>query len=90
MNLYEYSEKNNREMGILCEKRLSAFSDDRNIFKDTLEEIREIINGAELEKNSRETESRRFCFRNYQKRKRKEGRIVFRKLIKLSGTKNLK
>jgi hypothetical protein len=65
MNLYEYSEKNNREMGVLLHKidieegneadRWGKRNDDEQIFQEALEEILEIKNGAELEKMSRET-----------------------------------
>lgn len=59
MNMYEYSEKNNREMGILLHredlKSEPITSDDTNIFKDVLKEINEIINGAQIEKASKET-----------------------------------
>ncbi len=61
MNLYEYSEKNNREMGILFEKHEFDFSGETTVFKEALEEIREIINGTEIEKNSRETEREGFA-----------------------------
>ena len=57
MNLYEYSEKNNREMGVLF--RGSANNDmrgdDPEVFEDALKEIVEIQNGAFFEKMSRET-----------------------------------
>lgn len=61
MNLYEYSEKNNREMGILLHRESikeadSQFgfgsADKRDLFIDAVNEIREIINGASLEKVS--------------------------------------
>lgn len=65
MNLYEYSEKNNREMGVLLHKidieeddKLESWRntiDDDSVFADALDEILEIKNGAELEKMSRET-----------------------------------
>lgn len=64
MNLYEYSEKNNREMGVLLHKNnIPEFSndgwgnnsDDESIFEEALEEIIEIKNGAEMERPSRET-----------------------------------
>lgn len=65
MNLYEYSEKNNREMGVLLHKidieendlrdAWGKINDDEEIFEEALEEILEIKNGAELEKMSRET-----------------------------------
>lgn len=46
MNLYEFSERNNREMGILFEKEK-----DSQIFKDTLKEIESIKNSSELKKS---------------------------------------
>jgi hypothetical protein len=49
MNLYDYSEKYNREMGILVEK--DAYSG--NTYKDALEEVKDIIRSAKLEKKSR-------------------------------------
>lgn len=59
MNLYEYSEKNNREMGILLHMNdidrdggWFFSSDDKRLFDDAISEIREIINGAHLEKLS--------------------------------------
>lgn len=61
MNLYEYSEKNNREMGILLHKypieegSRWGSSDDEQIFKDAIDEIREVIRGAEMEKPARDT-----------------------------------
>lgn len=60
MNMYEYSEKNNREMGILIHrealnKDTIRGGDDQQIFEDAIREIRLIINGAHLEKESRET-----------------------------------
>lgn len=62
MNLYTYSEKNNREMGVLLHKvslddnKVSYSStDDDEIFKDAVEEIRNIIKSSEFEKKSRET-----------------------------------
>jgi hypothetical protein len=65
MNLYEYSEKNNREMGVLLHKididedneteTWRKRNDDEQIFQEALEEILEIKNGAELERMSRET-----------------------------------
>ncbi len=47
MNLYEFSERNNREMGILIEKK-----NDNQIFKDTLKEIESIKNSSELQKSN--------------------------------------
>jgi hypothetical protein len=57
MNLYEYSELNNREMGILLEmtSENSFALNDSNIIADAIEEIRAIINGAQIQKESRET-----------------------------------
>lgn len=51
MNMYEYSELNNREMGVL----FNRFDDDDNIFENAIEEINAIINGSHIEKESRET-----------------------------------
>ncbi len=48
MNLYEYSERNNREIGILIDKET-----DKQIFKDTLKEIDSIKNSSELQKSSK-------------------------------------
>lgn len=48
MNLYEFSERNNREMGILIEAET-----DKQIFKDTLKEIESIKNSSELQKSSK-------------------------------------
>lgn len=65
MNLYEFSELNNREMGILMHRiNLPEFgnldnwndnADDDFVFDEALHEILEIISGTELEKKSRET-----------------------------------
>lgn len=68
MNLYEYSEKNNREMGVLFHKidipELGGSNynnaDDDTVFDEALEEIIEIKNGAEMERPSRETIEDRF------------------------------
>lgn len=46
MNLYEFSERNNREMGILIEK-----SSDLKIYDDTLKEIESIKNSSSKEKS---------------------------------------
>jgi hypothetical protein len=51
MNMHEYSESNNREMGVLFSK--SDYQD--NIFTEAVEEIRQIVQGATFEKKSRET-----------------------------------
>ncbi|WP_165764681.1 phospholipase D-like domain-containing protein [Flavobacterium cyanobacteriorum] len=57
MNLYEYSAKNNREMGVVFERTINDpwGSDDEDVFEDALEEINEIKNSAEMERASRET-----------------------------------
>ena len=66
MNLYEYSEKNNREMGgifsnleegIIEEKYGVEFfqTDDYHSILEPLEEMRQIINGSTLEKESKIT-----------------------------------
>jgi hypothetical protein len=67
LNLYEYSEKNNREMGVLMHNvNLENPNDpwgndsDEEIFKDALFEIKSIINSSELEKQSRETSEEGF------------------------------
>lgn len=61
MNLYDFSEKNNREMGVLFhrkeinskfyEGRNQPISDDIGIFDDAIEEMQDIINGSVLEKS---------------------------------------
>lgn len=51
MNLYEFSERNNREMGILFEKEK-----DSQIFKDTLKEIESIKNSSELKKSPKKND----------------------------------
>lgn len=45
MNLYEFSEKNNREMGVLIDKK-----DDFQIFEDTLKEVESIKNSSKQTK----------------------------------------
>lgn len=59
MNMYEYSEKNNREMGVLLHRNQleqeKINPDDAKLFEDAIKEINAIINGATLEKKSRET-----------------------------------
>ncbi|MWW23151.1 phospholipase D-like domain-containing protein [Algibacter lectus] len=68
MNLYEYSEKNNREMGMLMhrcdidgdEKGFKIYNDDKEVFDDGIQEIREIINGASLEKSNDKARERSF------------------------------
>lgn len=61
MNLYDYSEKNNREMGVLFhnilidemyyEDKFPTLRDNVGIFEDARVEMQEIINGATLEKS---------------------------------------
>ena len=69
MNLYEYSERNNREMGILLHKedindieRKNSFleKDDLQTFEDAKKEILAIINSATMEKSSKETKTEGF------------------------------
>lgn len=63
MNLYEFSEINNREMGVLLHRKEIEDStigfgrnyDSPEIFEEALKEIVQIVNGAYLEKMSRET-----------------------------------
>lgn len=63
MNLYEYSELNNREMSVLLhrnaleeqENQFGASGDGDEIFLDAIHEINDIINAAHFEKKSRET-----------------------------------
>lgn len=63
MNLYEFSEKNNREMGVLIHKNdLNSFgfnsdADSDDIFQDAIAEIKAIINSSHFEKESRETKT---------------------------------
>ena len=66
MNLYEYSHKHNREMGVLFRRtdedsnRGNNFKnrkDDESIFQDAIEEIQSIINSSEFEKESFETKT---------------------------------
>ncbi len=74
MNLYDYSEKNNREMGVLFsaedinykeQNKNSSYnifdnSDNDDVFIDTIKEIREIVNSASVEKVSERTKSSSF------------------------------
>lgn len=55
MNLYEYSELNNREMGVLLYKEnvdTLYEIDDPMIFQDAIEEIQQIFNSSQFEKYS--------------------------------------
>lgn len=54
MNMYEYSEKNNREMGILIRKEV-----DTKVFDDAVKEVRSIIN------SSRKVDLRKYEFRSH-------------------------
>ena len=67
MNLYEFSERNNREMGVLIsserirdEDGTYSDSDRKDVFRDAVLEIRTIMNAASLEKESRETKDEGF------------------------------
>jgi phosphatidylserine/phosphatidylglycerophosphate/cardiolipin synthase-like enzyme len=51
MNMYEYSEKNNREMGILMTDS-KGFSKNSNFFDDLIIDIQTILNGSNIEKES--------------------------------------
>jgi hypothetical protein len=61
MNLYEFSVKNNREMGILLRRFSDQIdgryisADEDEVFTDAVDEIRNVIKSAEMEKPSRET-----------------------------------
>ena len=66
MNLYEFSQRNNREMGVLFRRTDDEESnwydyrnsqDDESIFQDAITEIKSIINSSEFEKESRETKT---------------------------------
>jgi len=46
MNLYEFSEKNNREIGILMDK-----DEDNSLFSDAMKEVNSIIKASELIRN---------------------------------------
>lgn len=66
MNLYEYSELNNREMGILLHREDINIEDEKidndakQIFDDAILEIREIINSSQLERESIDTRQNGF------------------------------
>lgn len=74
MNLYDYSQKNNREMGVLFSKESIEYeeqdkdstynvfdnSNDYNVFIDTIEEIRDIVNSSSAEKISDRAQSSSF------------------------------
>lgn len=65
MNLYEYSERNNREMGILLfqsdhEENNSYSNDDENICQDAILEMQNILNSSDFQKYSIRTKSGNF------------------------------
>lgn len=66
MNLYEYSQRNNREMGVLFRRTdetsgnwddYTNRKDDESIFQDAIIEIKSIINSSEIVRESRETKT---------------------------------
>jgi hypothetical protein len=67
MNLYDYSQRNNREMGVLFRRTdeeefegwnaYKTAKDDESIFQDAIAEIQSIIKGSDFEKESRETKT---------------------------------
>ena len=66
MNLYDYSFRNNREMGVLFRRTsqdeiswndIRTSKDDDSVFQDAIEEIQSIINSANFEKESFETKT---------------------------------
>jgi|LakMenE01Jun11ns_1017448.scaffolds.fasta_scaffold9918404_2 hypothetical protein len=66
MNLFDYSKRNNREMGVLFRRTNEDSTgwndyknkkDDESIFQDAIAEIKSIINSSEFEKDSRETKT---------------------------------
>ena len=58
MNMYEYSELNNREMGVLIQR--GGWDSHSQLFEDTVIEIQQIINGSQVDKASRETNEEGF------------------------------
>lgn len=69
MNLYEYSQKHNREMGVVfrtTDEESSGWNDyrqgkdDESIFQDAIAEIQSILTSSEFEKESFETKTIRF------------------------------
>ena len=57
MNMYEFSEKNNREMGVLVTKE-----DDPEVFKDAWKETKSIFDEMKFEKTTRAS-TQGFCIR---------------------------
>ena len=69
MNLYEYSQKHNREMGVLFRRTDDEANgwndykngkDDDSIFQDAIEEIRSILSSSDFEKESFKTKTNKF------------------------------
>ena len=89
MNLYEYSEKNNREMGILLHRKtldsvLNWGGDSEGIFNDAIQEIREIINGSHLERPGRETKREGFeldIIKGEKEKQEEECKIINRTFV---------
>jgi hypothetical protein len=59
MKLYEYSEKNNREMGVLLQNGLiddnngdTVWGDEESFFEDTKLEIKDILNSSSIDRLS--------------------------------------
>jgi len=79
MNLYEFSEKNNREMGVLFRGSVTSnsfSSEDSEIFEDALNEISAIITSSEMQRESRETTSDGFEMEILKtKRQRQEDKL---------------
>lgn len=48
MNIYEFSEKNNREMGVLIDRE-----NDKDLFEKAMEEVKSIINSSEIYENTK-------------------------------------
>ncbi|MGE0567074.1 MAG: phospholipase D-like domain-containing protein [Bacteroidia bacterium] len=61
MNLYEHSEKNNREMGFLVNNDNYEYRE-VEAYRDCIKEIRVIINASKLEKKSNKVEQNGFKF----------------------------
>ncbi|WP_017495739.1 phospholipase D family protein [Flavobacterium sp. WG21] len=69
LNLYDYSQRNNREMGVLFRRTdeerngLSDYKtgqDDDGFFQDAILEMKSIINGSEVEKEGQKTKEKGF------------------------------
>jgi hypothetical protein len=68
INMYEYSENNNREMGILLYRE----SCNPKVFEDAIIEINHIITGSHMEQISRETKEKGFEKQIIKTRQEKE------------------